>query len=191
MRALREAERAQKAYERALAAEEKERKRLYLEARAAEVDAMNEQLDAFIASIENLLAATLDVDDFLDFDALKEKPEPLPFVPGALATPEPAPRIERFMPPEPSGVGRFMPGAKAKYEDAVREAHAQYAEAEQRHKEREVERQRALDEARAVHEQEVEHMRERVDARNAEIDVFRESFGAGGSSRRCRRGTSC
>jgi restriction system protein len=179
MRALREAERAQKAYERAAAAEEKERRRLYLEARAAEVDAMNEQLDAFIASIENLLAATLDVDDFLDFDGLKATPEPLPFIPGVLATPEPAPRIERFMPPEPSGVGKFMPGAKGKYEDAVGEANAKFFQEEARHREREIERQRALDEARAEHEKEVAHMRERLDAQNAEIDAFRARFEAG------------
>jgi hypothetical protein len=42
MQALREAERARRAYERANAAEEKEHKRLYLESRVADVEALNE-----------------------------------------------------------------------------------------------------------------------------------------------------
>src|SRR6202795_2721501 len=100
MRAVREAERARRAYERATAAEEKEHKRLYLESRAAEVEAMNEQLDATVAGLEHLLGATLAVDDFLDFDALKEAADLPPFQPGSLGTAEPAPRLEAFLPPE-------------------------------------------------------------------------------------------
>lgn len=74
--AVREAERARKAYERAQATEEKERKRLYLEARQADVDAMNAELAGTIDALETLLTQTLDVDDYLDFEALKVEPEP-------------------------------------------------------------------------------------------------------------------
>jgi restriction system protein len=126
---MREAERARRAYERAQAVEEKDRKRLYLQSRVADVEARNEELDAFVASLESLLAATLDVDDFLDFEALKEEPDVPPFQPGALATPEPAPAIELFMPPKPSGVGKFLPGAKAKYEQAVEAAREEFSRA--------------------------------------------------------------
>jgi restriction system protein len=179
MRAVREAERAHKAYERALAAEEKERKRLYVESRVADVDAMNEQLEVFVASIENLLMATLDVDDFLDFESLKETPPPLPFQPGALATPERPPSLEQFMPVAPSGVGKFMPGAKAKHEQGVQEAEARYSQEEARHREREEERQRRLAAAREEHAGKEEQMRERAAASNAEIDEFRVRFEAG------------
>lgn len=179
MRALREAERAQRAYERALAAEDKERKRLYLELRAAEVDAMNEQLEQFVASLENLLTTTLNIDDFLDFESLKETPEPLPFQPGALATAEAAPTIESFMPPAPSGVGKFIPGAKAKHEQAVQDANVRFSEDEARHREREAERERALAAAREEHAQEVARMNARAEARNAEVDAFRERFETG------------
>jgi restriction system protein len=179
MRAVREAERAQKAYERAVAAEEKEQKRLYVESRAAQVDAMNEQLDTFVASIENLLAATLDVDDFLEFEALKETAEPPPFQPGALASEESPPRIESFLPPPPAGVGKFMPGAKAKHEQALRDAQARFEEASAAHREREGQRQQALARAREEHEQEIARMRERAEAHNREIDEFQTRFGAG------------
>lgn len=179
MRALREAERARKAYERAGAAEEKEQKRLYVESRAADVDAMNEQLDTFVFSLENLLAATLDVDDFLGFESLKEKPEPLPFQPGALATQEPPPQVESFMPPAPTGVGKFMPGANAKYEHAVQDAQARFAEAQEVYRGRERQREQALTEARKEHEQEIARMEARAEAKNREVDDFRARFEAG------------
>lgn len=179
MRALREAERARKAYERAVASEEKEQKRLYVESRAAEVDAMNEQLDSFVASIENLLAATLDVDDFLDFEVLKEKPEPPPFQPGTLATEALTPRIEAFLPPAPAGVGKFMPGAKAKHEQAVQDAQRRFGEAQAAHQEWERQREEALAKAREDYEQEVARMQERADAKNREVDAFRARFDAG------------
>lgn len=76
-RAAREADRTQKAYERAQTADLKERQRLYVESRAAFVDLMNEKLNAQVARLETLLMETLDIDDFLDFDALKEA-APLP-----------------------------------------------------------------------------------------------------------------
>jgi restriction system protein len=179
MRAYREAERAQKAYQRALAAEEKEQKRLYLESRAAEVDAMNEQLEAFVASVESLLSATLSVDDFLDFESLKEEPEPPPFQPGSLATEEPPPRVEHFIPSLPSGVGKFMPGAKAKHQRAVDEANARFHEAEATHRENETARTAALEAARKEYEHEVARMQERADARNAEVDAFKARFESG------------
>ncbi len=71
-RATAEAERARRAYERARIADEKERARLYTEARIAEVAALNEQLAADVDALERLLLDTLDVDDFLDFEFLKE-----------------------------------------------------------------------------------------------------------------------
>jgi restriction system protein len=49
--ATREAERARKALERAEAWEQKEQKRLYLEARQAEVDAMNGELESEVAEL--------------------------------------------------------------------------------------------------------------------------------------------
>lgn len=179
MRSVREAERARREYERASAKEEKEQKRLYLESRVAEVDAMNEELDAFVASLENLLVATLDVDDFLDFTALKEAPEPFPFQPGALATPERPPLLEAFLPQAPSGIGRFKPGAKAAHEQRIEEAHVRFAEAQAAHAQREEARERALDEARAAHEHEAQQMALRVEAQNREVDEFRARFESG------------
>jgi restriction system protein len=72
--AAREADRARRAYERTQYLDEKERKRLYAEARQAEVEAMNEQLAAEDTALETILRTTLNIDDFIDFAALKRKP---------------------------------------------------------------------------------------------------------------------
>src|SRR5438105_4176772 len=144
MAAAREAERARKAYERAQVTEEKERKRLYLESRVAEVDAMNEELQARNEELEKLLAATLDVDDYLDFETLKVEPEIPPFQPGPLGIAAPAPQVETFMPTPLSGVGKFVPGAKAKHAQAVEVAQKTFESETAAHAERERRREQAL-----------------------------------------------
>jgi hypothetical protein len=63
-----------------------------------------------VAALQRLLADTLTVDDFLDFEALKEA-VPLPvFAPGPLASPEPPPNPDAYRPPEPNGVGSQLVG---------------------------------------------------------------------------------
>ena len=91
-RAAREAERAHRTYERATAAEAKEQQRLYVESRMADVKLRNEELQDDVAGLQQLLADTLTVDDFLDFETLKEA-APLPvFAPGSLANPRATPK---------------------------------------------------------------------------------------------------
>ena len=141
--AQREAERAQKAYERATAAAgraseadrkaaEREAARLHVEARFAEVEAMNATLADDLAAVDGLLAATLDVDDYVDLEALKiATVEHPPFEPGALAVespPVPAPNwpIEPvYLEPLPA---RALFGAKKKQEEAVAAAQATFAD---------------------------------------------------------------
>jgi hypothetical protein len=77
--------------------DQKEQKRLYLEARQAKVEAMNSDLQAEVEELETLLQATLEIDDYLDFESLKVEPEIPPFQPGGLDAPEVAPSREIFM----------------------------------------------------------------------------------------------
>ncbi len=97
-RATVEAERARRAYERARVADEKEQVRLYTEARVAEVAALNENLADDVAALERILRDTLDVNDFLDFESLKEVISQPPFDPGPLGIPEPPPDPTAFQP---------------------------------------------------------------------------------------------
>jgi restriction system protein len=109
--AARRAEAAQRADQRAAAAyaraSEADRKRLQREAAAAhaeamqaEVDQLNEELAAKYEDLDNLLAATLGVDDFVDLEALKQSVNHPPFDRSDLEEKTPlAPQIPRPVEP--------------------------------------------------------------------------------------------
>jgi restriction system protein len=106
----RAAEQAMKAAERASVADERERKRLYLEARAAGVVADNADLQARVEELENLLSSTLAVDDYVDLRRLRKKAVHPPFDPGELARSAPLPDWARFEPPAPTGMAKMFGG---------------------------------------------------------------------------------
>lgn len=88
-------ERAEKAQAQERKQLEKDQRELYLQARTAEVDEANDLLAFQVAELEGLLADTLELDDYLDFEVLKEA-APLPeFAPGALAESSPSPDLDR------------------------------------------------------------------------------------------------
>lgn len=138
--AVRRAQQAQRAAERAQAqsarAVEAERKRLEKEARQAHIEAMeaevagrNLELAEIYDEIDSLLAATLEVDDYVDLDSLRVTVEHPPFdrsdleTPTSLPDPIPDPPEPVFTPPDPpkglSGLFR-----KKKHAEAVANAEA-------------------------------------------------------------------
>lgn len=178
-RAAREAERARRAYERAEIAEEKEHQRLYLESRTADVELCNQELKDDVIALELLLHDTLSIDDFLDFETLKEV-VPIPvFAPGPLTFPEPPPHLDDFLPPEPTGLRARLPGARQKYLAKCHESQAAYAEEVASHKTRESERQQHLAAAQAAHEKAVAEIETRLNAQHAEIEQLTSDFHAG------------
>ena len=109
-----------------MAADQKEQARLYIESRVAEVAALNESLAADMAELEGLFRSTLTVDDFLDFESLKEVAPRPQFEPGALALLAPAPDPDNFRPPELSGAQKIVPGAKQRYRARYEAGRRQY-----------------------------------------------------------------
>ena len=141
--AVREQDRAHKAAKRArtvaIGAMEADRKaaekraaQLHVEARLAEVNALNKELAASQEDIENLLAWTLSFDDFIDLESLRATADHPPFDPGELGTPIPAvpeltypPQPEYEEPSAPKGLaGAF--GGKKKHAEAVLAAQAEH-----------------------------------------------------------------
>jgi restriction system protein len=178
-RAAREGERAHRAYERAMAAEAKEQQRLYVESRIADVELLNEELQENVAGLQQLLADTLEVDDFLDFEALKEA-APLPvFAPGPLAEPEPPPTPDSFRPPEPAGLRARLPGAREKYLAKFEEGRVAYEAAVAGYQQREAERQRRLAAAQADHQKTVAEVEARLATQHAEVEQFKADFNTG------------
>ena len=161
-RAQVEADRARRAFERAAAADQKERARLYTESRIAEVAALNDGLAAHVAALDGLLRDTLAVDDFLDFESLKEAAPRPQFTPGALAVAEPPPDPAAFRPPAPSGAQKLVPGARQRYLARFEEGRQQYDAAVQDHQRREAGRLTRLAQARAEHQQAIAAIEERL-----------------------------
>lgn len=132
--AARAAERARVAAQRASEAErktaDKEAKRLHVEAREAEVEEMNSALTSTYEEIDRLLAATLEVDDYVDLESLKSAAEHPEFNPGPLGQPTKPPLAPHLRnapvyvePDPPKGLaGAF--GGKKKHAAAVEQAQA-------------------------------------------------------------------
>jgi len=177
-RAVREADRASRANARAEAQEDRERKRLYAEARQAEVDLQNIDLDEAVAELESVLARTLTVDDFIDFETLKARPRLGAFAPGALADPEPPPEPPT-RPPEPSGIAKLSRKAKEHWSAQVVTLAEAYRDAMSAHALRETQREQRLVDAQAPHNRRRHEERTRILAQHAEVDAFRSEFDAG------------
>jgi restriction system protein len=178
-RAAREAERARRAFQRAQATEAKEQQRLYVESRIADVDLDNQELQDDVAGLQRLLADTLAVDDFLDFETLKDA-APLPvFAPGPLADPEPPPSPDAYRPPEPAGLRARLPGAREKYQARFEEGRVAYEAAVVAYQQREAERQHRLAAAQADHQKAVAEVEARLAVQHAEVEQFKSDFQAG------------
>ena len=140
--AVRRAEQAQRAAERARVAaaraSEQDRKRLereaaqaHVEACQAEVDELNSALQDKYHTLDSLLTATLDVDDFVDLEALRVVAEHPPFPRVDLKVPVPTPKpipdppvpVKR----EPEAVKGLF-GRKQKAAQAQEAIERQYAE---------------------------------------------------------------
>lgn len=204
-RTLREAERhavqTARLDARAQAAAEKEAARLHLQAREAEVASLNENLKVLLADIENILEATLDVDDFVDLNDLRQKVEhpeftsrhqtPMPKPAPLQAAPEPI-----FEEPEaPSGLAGLF--GKKKHQEAVQAARAEFdkwhsiwqteaaaipmrqLEQLSAHKQAEAEREAKLAEDRARYDSECSEREADAAKRNAELDVLIAGIAAG------------
>lgn len=171
-------ERAEKAQAQERKQLEKDQRELYLQARMAEVDEANDLLAFQVAELEGLLGATLELDDYLDFEVLKEA-APLPeFAPGGLAQPSLAPLPDAFRAQEPKGLGARLPGVRARFLREWEQGRIAYESATEDWRRQEDERRRLLTAAEQQHRGEVAVAEARLAEQHAEIEKLRESFQA-------------
>jgi restriction system protein len=147
-RAVRDAERAQREYERAVTAAQRTTARdqalaeaqatwAHREAQNATAGARTAQaIDAF-EQIDSLLAATLEVDDYVDIDSLKQTAQHPPFPREDVKKPLPQPALEQppaepqfVAPPAPTGLSKIFKGGK--YSDEYAQAQGGWAEEHKR-----------------------------------------------------------
>lgn len=171
------AEQAARAAQRAAVADERERKRLYTEARVTEVAADNADIQARLEELDHVLQATLEVDDHIDFARLKKLVRRPPFNAGPLGSPLQPPDWRRFEPPAPSGLGKMF--GQAKYQQQVMAAQGQFQAAQAQHAAAEADRQRRLAAAHSEYQKRCEQTEREAAAHNAEVERFAAAFAAG------------
>lgn len=154
---------------------EKERKRLYLEAREAKVEVLNAELEEKVANLNNILQATLSIDDHIDLETLKANPiYPSLSIPLQLVEKLPKPQLDDFLPQELSTFARFVPGRQAKYEKEKQKAQLEYENALRVYQELDRRKAAEILRLRESHEAELERIKAKVAEQHAEIEAFQE-----------------
>lgn len=159
--------RARVAQLKAAAAYDREQKRLYGEARAAEIASMNAALQHQVDQLETILSDGLESHPAIKFESLKQDPAASDAPYRHLEQPEPAPDRSQYLPDAPSGLGKLF--GKAKYQQAVVDAEAAYARDAELHQGRESQRLRQYQEAKAAFDASVARQ-------HAEVDAFAASY---------------
>lgn len=211
--AMRRAEQARKAAERAAAqlarADAADQKRLAKEAREAHIAAMeaeverrNSELSQEYDDIDSLLAATLDVDDYVDLTTLRVVAEHPPFDRADLELPIPVPDpipdpLEPVFAPPPPPKGLFGLFGRKQHEKAIAEAAAAHElalgqwkstltsvesariSAAKQHEEVEAQRIATLEKERTRYAAECSAREETVVERNQAIDALIANIGYG------------
>ena len=193
--ARRAREQAGRADARTRAAAEKESQRLYAEARVAEAEAMTAEAEMKLQEIDDILVATLDVDDYVDLEALRAVAEHPRFEsPHAAAIAAPAPIAPGPLPTyyPPSGTGprkgkraedsaradrTFMLGLYAWWDALPAVERADQAQAEQ-HAQAERRRLDLLATDRAAYDQGCHTREADTRRRNEDLDDLIRGFGA-------------
>jgi len=150
IQAIREAERIRLQRDRARAVGDREQLRLFHEEQEAEIGARNRDLGDSIDRIDSILAEALAQDHRVDFEKLKSSGKT-----------EPAPRPEDYLPRPLGFFVRLIPGAKERYQAALRESRARF------------------DADRKKHAEIVKAVNETISNQHHEIDELRIHYEAG------------
>ncbi|MEU4725494.1 restriction endonuclease [Nonomuraea dietziae] len=126
--------------------------------------------------METVLRSQLHRDPRIPFSSLRRRPEVLPLDLGPLADPKPAPTWQP--PPQPGWIKRTFLGAQ-QYEETVRQAEADFAQAQADHQYRETRRQMEVIERRRAHQQQRAEAERAAAEHNAGIDAMEAGLRAG------------
>ena len=161
---------------RAAVQDQKQRDRMYAEDRMQEAADETAEVEHQVEILQNVLAATLGVDDYLDLEALK-RPPPYPvFDPLSVGAPPSPPRESDFAMEGPSAMGRVFAASKHAARAEQRQAEYQqalygYRNAAQQHAQR-------LEKARIKHDSDVARQAEQHRQNVEEISALQRGLAA-------------
>jgi restriction system protein len=177
--AVRARDQAQRAAIAARAAGERDARRLHAQAREDEAAAREAELNHKRSGLERILEATLDVDDYIDLDMMKQTPKFPRFDRGKLAKPTVRPNPGEYVVAPLGFVAGLVPGAKLRHEQLLATRSGELEKATRAWETAEVKREKALKAAEAAFQVEVEEIRAKAAAQNAEIDVIKAELDEG------------
>ncbi len=162
--------RAKVAKLKAAAAHDREQKRLYGEARSAEIASMNAALEYQVGQLETLLSDGLRSHPAVDFETLKQDPNAADAPYRQWEHAEPAPDPLAYQPELPSGLNKLF--GKAKYQQAVADAEAAFARDLTQHQDRESYRLQQYQQAKSAYDASVAQQ-------HADVATFAAAYRAG------------
>ena len=163
---------------RKTALDERERKRLYVEERKAEVASTVSELQARVTELDSVLVVGIRPVPAVTFDSLKHSTAFPRFSAGGLDRPTPQPQWEQFAPASPSGLGRLLGGSR-RHETQVANARAAYEQACTQYAAAEADRKQRLAERRREYDRQATAAADAAATYNAEVDQFERDFRAG------------
>jgi restriction system protein len=179
---LREVEKAKRERSRLDAQSQKDQKQRYLGERASQVEEANLDLQHRVEQLTTVLEATLTIDDSISFTSLRSSRKFNAFqLPLELKQAPEEPKLDSFQSrvPKPSSLGKLIPGATKKHEDALKRAEAEYHEAHSRYQLQVQQREQKIAQLRREYDKEREQFESEVLSRNREVEEFESSYKQG------------
>lgn len=180
--AQRAREQASKASERQRLLLQKEEKAAYLEQRAYKVEDLNYDLSQRIKELEDLLNHTLNVDDTIRFNDLKNRKHYPSFVlPDHLAKKLTEPNLESFSSviEKPNKLIMFLPGVQKKYDATINAAQVEFEKALDLFQKQLAEQEEMIIKFKSEYEKNRALFEDEKNKHNLEIDEFQKHYEAG------------
>lgn len=156
IRAMNLAERQARQLDREAKQLEREEKQNYLDAQAEEAIDLNDEIETRLKELSSLLNHTLNIDDTIGFESLKQSVKFPKFKPQTFEEPPPN---------EPSFVVKLLPWLKAKHENSVQQWEARRSDFDEE-----------IAKAKAAHAREKESFLAKVHQQHSEIDEFKNAY---------------
>lgn len=153
----------------------KEQKQRYAESRIAETEDLNLELQSQIQTLQTILEHTLSVDDAIDFNSLRIKDRfPAFTIPMELMRHH-QPPVKRIV-KESNWLGKMIPGAQKKYENALREAEEEFQKALQQYNSFESYRRSKIDSLKQEYEKAKHAFELKIEERNQDVSNLEEAY---------------
>lgn len=179
---LREAEKARRLQVRLDAQTARDEKQRYLEERVAETEDANAELQNQLVELTTILQSTLELDDTISFASLRSTEKFHLFrLPDELDHPLEKPKLETFRArvAKPSGIGKLVPGSAKKYEEALKQAEAEFQQALTDYQMKVQQREQRVGVLREEYAREKQQFEADVEQRNQTVAEFESAYRQG------------